>query len=258
MTIQSSATISTHITLSLMHHYTLQSLSNTWYHDWTECVHSLLWRGQRSETNTGCSTDTVISICNKRTSNFNMKHIVTSITTARKYLANRQSVHSKIKSNKQRLRSVGITVYTTSIVILVSMYWQNWSTYLTNGTRRQTQCNSWLAEGTVKFTPPCTTEMNFATPQNLVVNSTMFPHQNFDKYTRTSLDGKTHNKIDHILIDKRRHSSVLDVWSFSGADWDTDHCLVVAEFRERLAVGKQAAQRFDGERLNLRKLWAEG
>jgi len=29
---------------------------------------------------------------------------------------------------------------------------------------------------------------------------------------------------------------------------------VVAEFRERLAVGKQAAQRFDGERLNLRKL----
>jgi len=35
---------------------------------------------------------------------------------------------------------------------------------------------------------------------------------------------------------------------------DTDHCLVVAEFRERLAVGKQAAQKFDGERLNLRKL----
>jgi len=33
---------------------------------------------------------------------------------------------------------------------------------------------------------------------------------------------------------------------------------VVAKFRERLAVGKQAAQRFDGERLNLRKLRAEG
>ena len=30
--------------------------------------------------------------------------------------------------------------------------------------------------------------------------------------------------------------------------------LVVAEFRERLAVSKQVAERFDGERLNLRKL----
>jgi len=56
------------------------------------------------------------------------------------------------------------------------------------------------------------------------------------------------------LIERRWHSNVLDVQSFSGADCDTDHCLEVAEFRERLAVGKQAAQRFDGERLNLRKL----
>jgi hypothetical protein len=29
---------------------------------------------------------------------------------------------------------------------------------------------------------------------------------------------------------------------------------VVAKFRERLAIGKQAAKKFDGERLNLRKL----
>ena len=113
-------------------------------------------------------------------------------------LANTQSVYSEIKSNKQWLRSVGITVYATSIVMLVSMYWQNWSTYLTNGTRRQTQCSSWLAEGTVKFTPSRTTEMNFAASQILVVNSTMFPHQNIHKYTRTSLDGKTHNHWSYI------------------------------------------------------------
>ena len=42
--------------------------------------------------------------------------------------------------------------------------------------------------------------------------------------------------------------------SFRGADCDTDHYLVVAKDRERLAVSKQTPQRLDGERFNLRKL----
>jgi len=40
---------------------------------------------------------------------------------------------------------------------------------------------------------------------------------------------------------------------FQGAGCDTDHYLVVAKVRERLALNKQAAQKFDGERFNLRK-----
>jgi len=56
------------------------------------------------------------------------------------------------------------------------------------------------------------------------------------------------------LIARRWHSSVLDVRSFRGADCDTDHYLVVAKVRGRLAVSKQAAQRFDGQRFNLREL----
>ena len=49
-------------------------------------------------------------------------------------------------------------------------------------------------------------------------------------------------------------SSVLGVQSFRGAERGTDHCLVVANVRERWAVIKQAAQKLYGERFNVRKL----
>ena len=44
--------------------------------------------------------------------------------------------------------------------------------------------------------------VNSATSKKLIDKSTMFPHQNIHKYTWTSPDGKIHNQIDHILIDR--------------------------------------------------------
>jgi endonuclease/exonuclease/phosphatase family metal-dependent hydrolase len=88
--------------------------------------------------------------------------------------------------------------------------------------------------------------VNLAKSKNLIVKSTMFPFRNIHKFTWTSTR-KKHNQIDHIFIDRRRHSSILDVQSFRAADSDTDHYLVVAKIRERLAVDKQTTQSSYGE-----------
>ena len=66
----------------------------------------------------------------------------------------------------------------------------------------------------------------------------MFPHRDIHKYTWTSSDGKIHNKIDNVLIDRRRHWIILDVRSFWAAECFTDHYLIVAKVGEGLAVSK--------------------
>jgi len=91
--------------------------------------------------------------------------------------------------------------------------------------------------------------VNFATSKNLAVKSTMIPHRNFHKHNSTTPDGKNHNYIEHILIERRWHSSILDVRGFRGAERDSDHYLLVANIRERSAVNNQAVQKFDGNRL---------
>jgi hypothetical protein len=82
----------------------------------------------------------------------------------------------------------------------------------------------------------------------------MFPHYNIHIYTWPPPDRKPHNQTDHILIDRQRHSSVLDVQSFRAADCDSNHYLVVAKVRERPVVNKQRSHRFHIERFNIKKL----
>jgi hypothetical protein len=84
------------------------------------------------------------------------------------------------------------------------------------------------------------------TSKNLISKSTTLPQRNIHKHTLTSPDGVAHNQIDHVLIDSRRHSNVLDC--------DTDHYLVVAKLRERISVSKQARQNSDLKRFDLKKL----
>lgn len=55
-------------------------------------------------------------------------------------------------------------------------------------------------------------------------------------------DGKSNIGVDRIW-----HSYILDVKSFRGAEFDTDHYLMVAEVRERLCVSKRKAQTLGGD-----------
>jgi hypothetical protein len=71
------------------------------------------------------------------------------------------------------------------------------------------------------------------------------------KYTWTC-EGKTHNQIDHVLRDKRQHSSVIDAHSLKLIAILTS--LVTVKVTERLLLSNWVVQKFDMERFNLRKL----
>ena len=77
--------------------------------------------------------------------------------------------------------------------------------------------------------------VKFAISKKLVV-STMFPHLKIHQYSRTSPSGKTRNQTDHILIERRWHSCILDVRSCREVKCDTDHYLMVAKIGEKLTV----------------------
>ena len=68
--------------------------------------------------------------------------------------------------------------------------------------------------------------ITFATSKNLIVRLRVqhFSIRTFIN-TWTSPDGETRNQIDHVLVDKRWHSSVIDVRTVRGTDCNSDHHL---------------------------------
>jgi hypothetical protein len=98
--------------------------------------------------------------------------------------------------------------------------------------------------------------IKFDTSNNLFVKSTIFPHRDIRTCIWTSPEGKTRNQIGHVLIlvDRIRHSSILDVQSSEGLTVKRKNILWLKSEGERLALSKRPVKKMDVETFNFKKL----
>ena len=83
--------------------------------------------------------------------------------------------------------------------------------------------------------------------ENALIANTLFQQHKRRLYTWTSPDGQHRNQIDYILCSQRWRSSIKSAKTRQGADYGSDHELLIAKFRLKLKkVGKTMRQlRYD-------------
>jgi hypothetical protein len=87
----------------------------------------------------------------------------------------------------------------------------------------------------------------------MVIGSTTFPHKNVHMATWRTPDGMTKNQIDHILIEARPKTSMMDVRSYRDANIDCDHYLVVTRIRAKINI-KYSRRKTKFPRYNINSL----
>ncbi|CAD7093988.1 unnamed protein product [Hermetia illucens] len=78
--------------------------------------------------------------------------------------------------------------------------------------------------------------IQLAGSHEMVVGSTWFARKAVHKHTWASPDGITFNQIDHVLIERRHLSALLNVRTYRGANIDSDHYLVGMVLRARITT----------------------
>ena len=81
--------------------------------------------------------------------------------------------------------------------------------------------------------------IEFCQENTLVIANTLFQQHKRKLYTWTSPDGQHRNQIDYILCSQRWRRSIQSIKTRPGADFGSDHELLIAKFRLKMKkVGK--------------------
>jgi endonuclease/exonuclease/phosphatase family metal-dependent hydrolase len=80
--------------------------------------------------------------------------------------------------------------------------------------------------------------LEFCAFNNLVIGGTRFKHLAIHKWTWTKPGGDYKNQIDHIIINSKWVNSLMDTRVYRGADISSDHQLLAAKIRIKLANPK--------------------
>lgn len=96
--------------------------------------------------------------------------------------------------------------------------------------------------------------IHFATSQDLTISSTYFPRKDIHKYTWVSPNGRVHNRIDHIMKNKRHASCIRKVRTCRGVDADSDHYILFAQFNLRLSTKWNMVKKSTREKYNIQRL----
>lgn len=78
---------------------------------------------------------------------------------------------------------------------------------------------------------------------DLIIGGTLFPHKRCHKHTWKHPNGRTKTQIDHVGVSRKWRTSLLDTKTRRGADCGSDHYLVTADIRLKIASIKTQAQR---------------
>uniref|UniRef100_A0A8D0A351 Endonuclease/exonuclease/phosphatase domain-containing protein n=1 Tax=Sander lucioperca TaxID=283035 RepID=A0A8D0A351_SANLU len=94
----------------------------------------------------------------------------------------------------------------------------------------------------------------------LVIGGSLFTYKQTHKATWISPDHLTENQIDHLAIDRKWRTVLLDVRAKRGTDIDSDHHPLMGEFRMKLVVkkpGNRVQRRFETRKLKNNKICQE-
>src|SRR3978361_1936150 len=75
---------------------------------------------------------------------------------------------------------------------------------------------------------------SLAARSNMIISSTKFKHPNRHKVTWIAPDQRICTQIDHVLVIKRKQSSIKDVRTHRGACADSDHFMVTATIKQKI------------------------